>query len=230
MKTRTQRRFFTFLELAIAITIMLAIALALFAYSRGVTQSWTKTIHEKNRFQEVLGLDRAIDAVLANAVPFTWHSDSATRDDGTFPFLVAESDSLRIAYLHDLHDPAEGALRFAEFIVQDDNLYLMYSDRPFYQWDDLGGRDQTVLLAEQVKRISFQYLDWNDKADDDWEDRALWLDRWETENSERMDAPLAILMTVEWLNGNTESWFRRTMGNSYRERFGQWAPLDENKR
>lgn len=226
----TSRRYFTFLELAIALSILMVVSLALYAYSHGVSQSWSQMVKEKNRFQEMLNLDRTIDAVLANAVPFTWKSDDAINEDGSFPFIVAEYNSLRLAYLHDLHDSVEGALRFAEFVVKDENLYLTYSDRPFYQWGDLGGRDQTVLLAENVRQITFSYLDWSADEDDNWENRALWLDEWETEDSGRMDAPLAIIMTVEWTDGRQESWMRRTMGNSYRERFGKWTPLDEDKR
>lgn len=222
-------RQFTFLELGIAISIMLAVSLALYTYSRGVSRSWEKIIKEKNRFQELLNLDRAIDKALSNAVPFTWTSDDAPGDSGKFPFILAEWNRLRVAYLHELHDATEGAIRFAEFLVQDGNLYLTYSDRPFYQWSDLGGRNQTVLLAEGVRQIRFSYLDWSADEDSDWEDRAVWMDDWETEVSERMDAPLAIIMTVEWENGNRESWCRRTMGNSYRERFGQWDPLEEDK-
>lgn len=223
-------RHFTFLEVAIAVTIMMGIALALYAYSHGVTMSWEKMLKERNRFQEMLNLDRTIDAVLSNAVPFTWQSDDAMDESGKFPFIVAEQHSLRIAYLHDLHDPVDGALRFAEFIVKDENLYLMYSDRPFYQWSDLGGRDQTVLLAEGVSQITFEYLDWSADDEDEWQNRVLWLEEWETEDSGRMDAPLAIIMTVEWLDGRTESWMRRTMGNSYRERFGKWSPLEDDRR
>ena len=190
-------RQFTFLELGIAISIMLAVSLALYTYSRGVSRSWEKIIKEKNRFQELLNLDRAIDKALSNAVPFTWTSDDAPGDSGKFPFILAEWNRLRVAYLHELHDATEGAIRFAEFLVQDGNLYLTYSDRPFYQWSDLGGRDQTVLLAEGVRQIRFSYLDWSADEDSDWEDRAVWMDDWETEVSERMDAPLAIIMTVE---------------------------------
>ncbi len=227
----SHRRHFTFLELAIAVAIMLMVTLALFAYSQGVARSWTKIIGEKNRFQELLEMDRAIDAVLANVVPFTWNTgEDITDEDSKFPFIVADSHTLRVAYLHDLHDPVEGALRFAEFVVQDENLYLTYSDRPFYQWSDLGGRTQTVLLAEQIRQVTFCYLDWSAVEDDDWEDRLLWLDEWETEDSGREDVPLAIQMTVEWTNGRTESWYRRTMGNSYRERYGKWTPLDEDNR
>ncbi len=225
-----RRHFFTFLELGIAVTILLSLAVVLFAYSRSVSQSWSKMIQEKNRFQEILTLDRTLDAILANAVPFTWTSDDATQEDGTFPFIVAEPNALRIAYLHDLHDAEEGALRFGELYLQDDNLYFRYSDRPFYQWEDLQGREQTALLAEQVDGLYFAYLDWSDDEEADWEDRWIWTDAWETEDSERKDIPLAIQVTVHWTDGRQECWIRRTMGNSYRERFGKWDPLDENKR
>lgn len=225
-----QRRFFTLLELAIAVAILLSLTIVLFGYARGVSQNWAKILQEKNRFQELLGMDRVIDATLSHAIPFTWTSDQASREDRKFPFLVAQPNFLRIAYLHDLHDPVEGALRFGEFQVQDGNLYFTYTDRPFYQWSDLGGRDQTVLLAEGISHIAFSYLDWSGDQNDNWEDRWLWLDEWETEDSQRLDLPLAIRMTVYWTNGRQETWMRRTMGNAYRERFGKWNPLEEDKR
>ncbi len=225
-----RRRHFTLLELAIAVVILMGLSLALFGYARSVSQNWAKILQEKNRFQELLALDRVIDAALSHAVPFTWKSDQASREDEKFPFLVAQPNFLRLAYLHDLHDPVEGALRFGEFRVQEEKLYFTYSDRPFYQWEDLGGRDQTVLLAEGVSHLVFSYLDWSDDQEDEWEDRWLWLEEWETEDSQRMDLPLAIRMTVVWTNGRQETWMRRTMGNAYRERFGKWNPLEEDKR
>jgi hypothetical protein len=32
------------------------------------------------------------------------------------------------------------------------------------------------------------------------------------------------MMTLVWKDGRIESWLRRTMGNSYRERYGKWEP------
>ncbi len=224
--TKRRHHHFTFLEVAIAVTITMMVALALYGFSNSVTKSWAQMVEVKNRFNELLNLDRAIDSVLANVVPFTWRD----QENVEYPFIVADPNGLRVAYLHSVHDIVEGGIRFAEFTIQDDNLCLRYSDRPFYDWDETGGREQLVTLAEEVESISFLYADWNDDQDSNWQDRLLWLDHWETANSERMDVPLAIVMTVNWKDGRTKSWIRRTMGNSYRERYGKWDPLADDKR
>ena len=226
-----QRRHpFTFLELMIAVSITTMVAAALFAYAHNVSRSWEQILRERNRMIELMNLDRTIDAVLANTVPFIWRDEDGNEKDEPFPFIVGDPTGLRVAYLHPVHDVVEGGIRFAEFVLEDNKLYLKYSDRPFYDWDQVYERTQMVLLAEEIAELRFLYLDWNDDTDSDWGDRGLWLDQWETEDSERMDAPLAIAMKVVWKDGHSHTWMRRTMGNSYRERYGKWTPLDEDKR
>ena len=212
----------------IAASILAMIAAGLFVYSQNVSRSWQQIIRERNRMIELMNLDRTIDAVLANAVPFIWRDDGSDAKE-TYPFIVADPGGLRIAYLHPIHDNIEGGIRFAEFILENGELYLQYSDRPFYDWNQAAERTQRVLLAEGIAELHFLYLDWND-SDDDWQNRALWLDQWETSDSERTDIPLAIAMTVVWQDDRTHTWFRRTLGNSFRERYGKWNPLDEDKR
>ncbi len=219
---------FTMLELLIAVSITMLVALGLYGFSSGVSSAWAQLMAERNRVQELLALDRVIDRSLSNLVPFVWKNPDD--DNEEFPFIVATPESLRFAYLHTIRDPGEGALRFAEFILEDGTLYLKYANRPFYDWDQVADHAQTVILAENVAEISFQYADWNDDTDAEWADRLLWLDEWETEDSERKDAPLAVLLTITWNDGRTQSWMRRTMGNSLRERFGAWNPLSEDKR
>ena len=213
----------------VAASILALVAAGLFVYSQNVSKSWQQIIRERNRMLELITLDRAVDSVLANAIPFTWRDDGSDESE-LYPFVVADPNGLRIAYLHQLHDPVEGSIRFAEFVLQDKALYLDYSDRPFYDWSQAAGRSQRVLLAEEIAEIRFLYLDWWADNDAEWSDRLLWLDQWETADSERMDIPLAIAMKVVWEDGRTHTWFRRTMGNSFRERFGKWTPLDEDKR
>ncbi len=217
---------FTFMEIIIAVTIFMFVALALFAYSRETSRSWSKIVTERNRFSELLALDRSINGLLENIIPFTWPNE----DQQSVPFIVANRDSLRCAYIHRLNDEIEGCLRFAEFLLENNNLYIVYSDRPFLNWDEVGERKKTALLAEDVSSIHFRYADWSADNDADWEQRLLWLDEWETEDSERKDAPLAVMLTINWQDGRSESWLRRTMGNSYRERFGKWEPLSDDKR
>lgn len=223
---KIQKRTFTLLEIIIAVSIFMLIALTLYAYSRETVNSWRRIIAERNRFSELLVLDRTINNILDNVIPFTWPDPDGVKT----PFIVAERDYLRCAYMHRLNDEIEGALRFGEFIIENNNLLLAYSDRPYLDWNDTGDRRKVSTLAKEIESIDFLYADWSADDSYDWQDRILWLDHWETENSERKDVPLAIKITVNWLDGRTETWLRRTMGSSYRERFGKWEPLPEDKR
>ncbi|MBO7741609.1 MAG: hypothetical protein J6S21_03560 [Victivallales bacterium] len=220
-----RRRRFTFMELIIAVSILMMVALALFAYSRSVTVSWAQMVDHRNRFNEMLNLDRAVDKALSGMIPFVWRD----ADGEEYPFIVAEENGLRFAYLHAMHDADEGAIRFAEFQVEDECLYMVYTDRPFYDWAEAEGRIQRVLLAEGIAGISFAYVDWSEDTDSDWSGRMLWQSQWETTESQRTDIPLGVLMTVYWLDGRTECWMRRTMGNSYRERYGKWDPQENTE-
>lgn len=214
---------FTLLELLIAVSIFMLIAVALFSFSTETTRSWSRIIVERNRFQELLDLDRTIDGIFTHAVPFLWPDPDADLYQEV-PFVVAGPNSLRIAYLHRLNDLDEGAIRFVEIAIKDDALCATYSDRPFLYWEDAGDRVWTSVLARDVESVSFLYADWNDDSTGLWADRFLWQNEWETVESERVDIPLAIMMTLVWKDGRIESWLRRTMGNSYRERYGKWEP------
>ena len=221
-----RRRPFTLLEVLIASTIFLGLAIVLFVYAGQMTQSWSKLQVRRNQLNELLALDRAIDTVLPNIIPFTWPDPEEETITET-PVIVALPDMLRCAFLHRLNDAEEGSIRFAEFSIEDDNLVLNYADRPFFDWEDVRDIQHTSILATDVESISFLYADFDDDDTLDWSERLVWTDEWETEESERTDAPLAIIMTVNWKDGRSETWIRRTMGNSYRERFGKWEPQDE---
>ena len=222
-----RRRHFTLLELAIAVTIFMMVAVALFAFSGHVSSSWGSITTERNRQAELLAMDRTLDSILSNAVPFLWRE----REDGivqVVPFIVAEADVLRIAYLHRLNDTAEGSLRFVELFLEDGELKALYTDRPFINWEDIADdRKKVSVISTGVESISFLYADFSSDVSEAWRDRLVWRDSWETEDSKRKDIPLAIQIRVKWQDGREESWLRRTMGNSYRERYGTFElPVD----
>jgi type II secretory pathway component PulJ len=222
-----RHRHFTLLELAIAVTIFMMVAVALFAFSGHVSSSWGSITTERNRQAELLAMDRTLDSILSNAVPFLWRE----REDGivqVVPFIVAEADVLRIAYLHRLNDTAEGSLRFVELFLEDGELKALYTDRPFINWEDIADdRKKVSVISTGVESISFLYADFSSDVSEAWRDRLFWRDSWETEDSGRKDIPLAIQIRVKWQDGREESWLRRTMGNSYRERYGTFElPVD----
>ena len=224
---KSLRRQFTLLELAISVTIFMMVAVALFAFSGHVSSSWGSITTERNRLAELLSMDRTLNSVLSNAVPFLWRE----RVDGLVqvkPFIVAEADVLRIAYLHRLNDTEEGALRFMELFVEDGDLKALYTDRPFINWEDIADdRKKVSIISNGVESISFLYADFSSDVSVDWKERLFWRDVWETEESGRKDIPLAIQIRIKWQDGREESWLRRTMGNSYRERYGTFElPVD----
>ena len=219
---------FTLLELIIAVTIFMMVSVALFTFSSQVSDTWSRLTVERNRFNELLAMDRAIDGVLSNAIPFMWR-DTAEELSEQLPFVVAEEDYLRIAYLHRLNDAEEGAIRFVEFYLEDGDLKATYTDRPFIDWSEIAeDRRRTTILTTEVESLSFEYADWSSDVSDEWADRLFWRTYWETEDSERTDIPLAVKMTVTWKDGRQECWLRRTTGNSFRERYGTYKIPTDN--
>lgn len=221
---------FTLLELIIAVTVFMLVAVALFTFSSQVSDSWSRMTIERNRFNELMAMDRAIDGVLTNAVPFMWR-DNSDGLNAEMPFIVAGENYLRIACLHRLNDSQEGALRFVEFALVDNELQAVYTDRPFIDWSEIAEDRRTVsILTTDVASLEFEYADWSSDVSDEWAYRLFWRTYWETESGEdRNDIPLAVKMTVTWNDGRQECWLRRTMGNSYRERYGTYElPADNN--
>ena len=89
---------FTLLEIIIAVSIFLIVALTLYTYSRETSNSWNRIVKERNRFSELLALDRALNGVFEHLIPFTWPDADGVKT----PFLIAEKDRLRCAYMHRL--------------------------------------------------------------------------------------------------------------------------------
>ena len=199
------------LELMIALAIFMLLVAVLVGFGRQVTQSWGRLHREQQRFAELLVLDRTLDTILTNVVPFSWKDDE-NEDVSVF---LGESDRLRVTYLHRLNEVADGAIRFVELALEEGCLVAYYRQRPFWDLEDVRDSVKKSVLAEEAQAVSFQYADWTE------EDELDWLDEWD---EEREDLPLAVLITVEWEDGRSESWLRRTAGSGYRERWGKWHP------
>ena len=226
MSRATRRQRFTLMEVLVAAVIFAGLSLALFAYASYATSAWQQLQLRRNQLDELLVIDRALDQILPHAIPFNWPDPNAETYTA-IPVLVANPDSLRCAYLHRLNDLQEGAIRFSEIRLDDGNLVIQYSDRPFINWQDAGERIWTVTIAQNVQSLEFQYADWDsDVASDNWSDRILWTDAWDNVDVERYDLPLAVAVTVTFADGRRHAWLRRTMGNSFRERFGKWEAQD----
>jgi len=217
--TRAPRRAgsagYTLLEVIIAVTVLLLVAGLMVGFGREMARSWEKLRAEQSRFRELLALDRALDGLLGNGVPFLWPND----DGEAVPFFGGDNQAVRLASLHPLIDLEEGSLRFAEIFVDDGDLVVAYTSRPYLEEPD-SEQVRRAVLARAVERVEFLYADRSDDESGTWEERTEWVDEWDPD---RKELPLAILMTVHWQDGRIESWLR-WIGSGYRERWGKWEP------
>lgn len=217
-RVRARARRFTLLELLVAFAILVLLLGVLFAGANAVTSSWTRLRAEQERFAEVMALDRTLDGILSSAVPFNW----TDRDGETVPIFVGEHDGVHLAYLHRLNDMTDGAIRFVTLEAGDGYFRAFYTERPRFV-DDLEQEIRVSVLAEGVDRVVFRYADW---AEDD--EDLQWVEQWDPDG-ERKEIPLAIMLTLYWLDGREETWLRRTAGSGRNERLGRWAPARVSK-
>ncbi len=195
----------------VALSIFVLLIGVLVAFSREVAKSWGRLHREQQRFAELLVLDRTLDTLLTNMVPFRWKDE----DGKPLSFFVGQADRVQFATLHRVNDVSEGALRFVDLSVSENELVAIYQDRPIAEGNDANPNACLSVLAQGIEGVDFQY------ADRVEEDQVEWLPEWDTE---RKEIPLAVMVTVRWQDGRTESWLRRTAGSGYHERWGKWQP------
>lgn len=223
------RRRFTLIEVIVAVAIMTLVLVALHGFGRQVTHAWERMRRDQHRLGDLMTLDRALDGMLTNAIPFLWPEPDA--DVGAKEALVfaGRSDSLLLTTLNrSVTADSDGAIRFALLSVEDGELVARCHSRPFWDWREVGEAGQVSVLATGVDRVEFAYADFNPDDNAEWDDRLEWTSEWDVDDERpRQEIPLAIMVTVVWQDGRVESWLRRTAGQGYRERFGKWAPRKE---
>lgn len=222
------RRRFTLLELIIAMALLGALAALAVAIGSAVTASWSRILGRQEQFAELMTLDRTLDSMLSNTVPFSWKDE----DENAMQFFRGDSDRLRLAYRHTVSLGDSIGIRFLEMYVNTDGqLIAEYASQPFWDPADLGEAIQMSVLAEGVREVSFRYADL--REDGEAEDPPEWMETWLPEEWPDIRqrgvqrVPLGVMVTVEWEDDRVETWMRRTGGNSRHTRFGSWQPLPE---
>jgi hypothetical protein len=210
---RTHR--FTLLETVIAVLMLAGLVASVFVSASAIAASWERLNAEKDRFRELLALDRTLDSLLSNAVPFVWGVE--TEDYLERPAFTGLPEELGFVSQGQIHSFADGGFLFVHLAVRDDRLMAYYQSRPTVYPEQPETAAKASVLAENVERISFQYADMT-------EDGVVeWLDEWDAAE-ERLEIPLAIVVRVFWQDGREEAWLRRTAGSSQFERYGKWNP------
>jgi len=207
---RTGRRLrMTLIELLAAAAVLALLTALLFAAGSGIMHSWTRLRNEDARFREVMALDRLLQSLIPNAVPFVW-PDPDGQDRLMFR---GEPDRLRIAVRRRPFRAGDTAIRFVSLFLRDDALTAAWIDRPDFRWEDAESAQESIL-ARNVAAVNFQYADW------DADQGVFWTDEWDPDG-ERLDVPSGILVVVRWNDGRVESWLFRTSGNGWFERLGR---------
>ena len=203
---------FTLVELIVAISIMAVIGGLLGTISATFYNAWSRTSRVVQRLDAYQSIDRIAENLMRNIVPFEWYDDS----DTAYPVFHGEKDQLLFVALQRSYAKKEGGLRFVRLRVEDSTLYADYATIPsMLPWEDENDWNyESEPLAEQVKEISFLYADF----DSDDSSQLTWEDTWSYEEHTVM--PLAVQLTVEFEDGTTEVWLRRTAGSGAFSTYG----------
>lgn len=223
------RRRFTLIEILIAVAIFTLVMLTLYGFGRQVTRGWERIRRDQHRLSDLMTLDRALDTMLGNAVPFLWPDPDAGDPPPDRLVFAGHQDWLLLTTLQRAAvEDSDGAIRFVLLSVEDGQLLARYHSRPFRHWRDVGEAGRVAVLATGVDRVEFQYADFTPGDNAEWDSRLEWTSEWDTNpDLPREEIPLAIMITVVWQDGRVESWLRRTAGQGYRERYGKWSPRKE---
>ena len=219
VRTRFEACVFTLLEVVVAAALLAVILTILVSGTYTIVESWSRVNSHTEQLEEILVLDRTIDSILSNVVPFSWPADIGEREPKPVQIFVGEPDHMIVSYLHEFNRLEDGAIRYCGFFIDRDNdLYAYYCDYPPFPSDLNDPKIKKSYLAAGVESIAFQYADMDN-------DQLIFEETWDPEHAY---LPLAILMQVKWVDGRHENWLRRTAGAGLHERHGSWR-LDKKR-
>ena len=218
-KGRNRRSNFTLMELVAAAGIMMTIAGIIAFASRSFFRALASAERVSAQLQVYLNIGQVMDGCFRNMIPFNW--ETTDENDDTFQVFMGEEDYIHFTTLRRSYDDVGGNLFFVRVYVDEDELVAEYSKFPRLPWyeddDDEFPYDREVL-ATDVDRVSFLYAGQQDSE-------VVWVEVWDRENYDFI--PLAVQMTVEWKDGTTEQWLRRTAASGGNSVYGAVHEVDE---
>ncbi len=171
-------------------------------------RSYTQMQRIGNELKRNQAIDRIAESYFVNAVPFQWVDE---KDETKFVFLGDESE-LYLTVLRRTYAENGSALWFIRLYLEDEALKCDYAPTPLLPWKNIyDHRYETEIVAEGVRKISFLYAETR-------ESEIEWVDTWI--DADHNAIPLAIQLTVEWVDGSKERWLRRTAGSSGNSTYG----------
>lgn len=173
-----------------------------------IQKTWISITSQNQKIRSLQVIDSVADSAFRNAVPFAWNDENSK---SRIVFL-GEKEKIILAYRHRINNVEDGGIRFLSLYLDKGCLVAAHRKTPMLPWDGKSGLAHTdsEILADKVKSISFLYADRK-------KDVISWTSAWD-ENS--VNIPQAIQIKVEWMDGESEVWMRRTAGAGLRETYG----------
>ncbi len=204
------RRNYTLIEMVIAVGIFGMVMLCASMGLSVIHKTWSSIALQNQRMRNCQVIDAVIDSAFRNAIPFTWNDDNKKNR----VVFLGESGKVVLAYQHRINNAADGGIRFISLFLDNGNLVASYSRLPMLPWggNRAGPETCSEVLAEKVRHVSFIYAGRK-------KDSVVWNQSWNPEDNSN-NIPLAIQIRIEWDNGDSEVWMRRTAGAGLRESYG----------
>ena len=203
---------FTLLELILATAIFAILSISAGMGVMAVQQNWRKIHEHSEKLKNLMAIDRVVESSFRNIIPFTWPEEGTYKEISVFQ---GEPDKILYASIHRINEGDNNALRFIRLFNDNGNLVAEYRNSPIIADDDDNTGIRREVLSQNVKKLSFLYLSMDETG------QIQWKDDWDEKAENQDPVPIAVQMNIEWENGESCSWLRRTAGAGKNESLGK---------
>jgi len=200
---------FTLIELVVAIAIVMVVFITAASTLMAVQHAWRNTVKHSDRLRTLIMIDKVVNSSFRNIVPFKWKDE----EDGNRQIFLGDADRIIFATTHRVNSTAGGGLRFMMIQLENHSLVATYKKIPMLYWDENTLDGDSEVLAANVESVQFIFGDLDKKREVEW------LDEWDEETEKGI--PMAIQMKINWMDGTSNIWLRRTAASSKRTNFGK---------
>ncbi|MEG1979946.1 MAG: hypothetical protein RR060_04430 [Victivallaceae bacterium] len=207
---KIKRNKFTLLEIILALAIFCLIAGLSGGLIYTVRQSYQSISDTDNYLKRQFRLDLVINEVFRNSIPLNWPA----LNNVDKLYFQGKNNALRTVYQYRINQNRQSGMRFINLELLDGELFAIYSDYPCPEQQPTAQRE---LIADKISGIQLKYAVKN-------RDTITWQDNFNLDGQEK-NLPLAISLTINFADGESINYLRRTAGNSY---FTSYGRRDEN--
>ncbi len=209
MKNKIVIRKFTLIEVLLAMMISSIITVTLGTVIFNVTKSYGIIKNKSNQLKDYCNMDRLVDNIFKNAVPFSWKNRQAKSNIfNQQMYFSGQEKYLLLSSKQPIYSKNDTGFVFTEFKVIDHQLLVRYKSTPFLQLHEFNSNEDgnIDIISKNVESISFLYGKFLKNGE------LIFLDNYLIEDEKLL--PVAIQITVKWRDGRNKSWLRRTAGAS----------------